>query len=434
MHYADITAERMLLALALSGHPEAGAKFLRLPQEAFTKGVHRAVADALRATLNRGEHVHAPLIAVEAAKRADTAHKAQAAQRLVTEIGTSAPPLDTFDFYARQLTEAMRIRELSGLGQRLMQLVDTPGEVDQDTVARQLRVIADDIEAATGAVVVDSPLTLAELLDEADEAADWLVPDLLERTDRLVLTAFEGVGKSELMAQFAATIAAGLHPFTAHPLPDDGTGHRVLVIDCENPRDMVRRRYRRVRGIVDAIRKKNHLPPVNWPHQLRLELRPDGIDLADSRQLAYLDERIAAAEPDLVVAGPLYKLHNRDMNEEPAARELVAALDHLRARHRFTLLLEAHSPHGEGANGKRRIRPVGSSLFLRWPEFGYGLRPHGDNDADGRPNTVEFVPWRGAREERRWPRFLRKGSKNHAELPWTPADAASLRNHIKAVN
>lgn len=423
MHYADPTAERMLLALAISGHPEAGKKFLALPADMFTVGVHRAVADTLREAIQRGQRIHPPVISTTAARRAGTNHKAESVSRFVTQISTEGPPIEAWDFYARQVAEARRIRDLSTLGQRLVQVAEGFEHVDADAMARRLRTLADDIETASVGAVAAPPLPLAQLLTESEESEDWLVPDLLERMDRLMLTAYEGLGKSELIAQFATALAGGLHPFRGHPLRE-GTGFRVLVIDAENPRRMVRRRYRRVAAVVDRLRQRHGLAEADWS-QLRFELHPGGLDLGSARDVAHLDERIASATPDVVAVGPIYKIHRRDMNEEPAARELVGVLDSLRARYGFALLLEAHAPHGEASNGRRRVRPVGSSLFMRWPEFGYGLIPSGEQDEHGRVSTVELTPWRGAREARRWPKFLRQGGPT--ELPWTPADAPYLK-------
>lgn len=425
MHYADTTAERMLLALGISGHPDAAKRFLALPPEVFTKGVHRAVAESLREAINRGQRIHPPVIGQDATRRAGTGHKAETVHRFVTDIATDGPPLEAFDFYARQVADARRFRELTGIGQRVTALADSGEDPDVDAVVAQLRRIADDMDAARVGTVADPPVTLAQLMAEAEEEADWLVPHLLERMDRLVVTAYEGLGKSEFIAQFAAALAGGVHPFLGYPLHADGSGYRVLVVDGENPRHMVRRRYRRVASTVDNLRAKHGFNPASWAN-LRFELQPGGLDLSDARQTAYMDERIASASPDLVAMGPLYKLHRRDMNEEVSARELVGVLDALRTRHQFALLLEAHAPHSEGHNGKRRVRPVGSSLFLRWPEFGYGLTPFGEADEHGRAVMVEMAAWRGARENRRWPRFLRYG-QTPTELPWHPADSPYLK-------
>jgi len=53
-------------------------------------------------------------------------------------------------------------------------------------------------------------------------------------------------------------------------------------------------------------------------------------------------------------------------------------------------------------------------LFMRWPEFGYGLRPDADDD-----HLLQLVSWRGARDERAWPTHLRQGGSD--EWPFVEA-------------
>ena len=58
------------------------------------------------------------------------------------------------------------------------------------------------------------------------------------------------------------------------------------------------------------------------------------------------------------------------------------------------------------------MRPTGTSLWLRWPEFGYGIRAADGYDPMNR--VVDFVAWRGDRAERDWPTQLRSGGT----WPW----------------
>jgi hypothetical protein len=47
-----------------------------------------------------------------------------------------------------------------------------------------------------------------------DDPEDWVIPGLLAREDRLILTGAEGLGKMMLLRQIAVCAAAGLDPFT----------------------------------------------------------------------------------------------------------------------------------------------------------------------------------------------------------------------------
>lgn len=250
-----------------------------------------------------------------------------------------------------------------------------------------------------------------EFISEQDEAEDWVIPGLLERGDRLIWTGEEGLGKSMITRQLAIGAAAGVHPFTDVLFK----AQRVLFIDCENPRRKSRRRFREI-GTVAA----NKRCPI--PHGgLRILHRPEGVDLSREEERLWLLERVTAHKPDLLVIGPLYKLHALDINEELAARTIVGALDESRLKADCALIVEAHAPHG--AEGHRALRPFGSSLFMRWPEFGYGIQRGGECPQHGKADrhSVKVGAWRGPREEREWPRQMAWGA-NAWDWPWVPND------------
>lgn len=239
-----------------------------------------------------------------------------------------------------------------------------------------------------------------------DDDYDWIVPGLLDRGDRLVWTGFEGLGKSMAIRQMAVMIAAGMHPFKWSDIPSK----RVLLIDCENSEKQSRRKFR---PLAACSIKYGHRVPDG---ALRLIHRPAGIDVLRSDDAAWLRERVTAHKPDILFIGPFYRLHAGNINDEEAARRTVAILDEVRVQADCAMVIEAHSGHGE--QGKNRsVRPVGSSLLLRWPEFGYGIAP---DDPDQRPGercrTVAVKPWRGDRDDRDWPSRLTYGGEGN--WPW----------------
>ena len=250
---------------------------------------------------------------------------------------------------------------------------------------------------------------LYDLIAETDEAEDWVIPHLLERDDRLIWTGEEGLGKSMVTRQLAIAAAAGVHPFTDALFRPQ----KVLFIDCENPKRKSRRRFRELAEI--AANKRRPVPKGG----LRILHRPEGVDLSREEEEMWLYERVTAHSPDLLIIGPLYKLHALDINDELAARAIVGVLDRARVRADCALIVEAHAPHG--MDGHRALRPYGSSLFMRWPEFGYGIRPaakcprHGKRDR----HAVRVSAWRGPREEREWPYQLTWGT-DPFDWPWVP--------------
>ena len=254
---------------------------------------------------------------------------------------------------------------------------------------------------------------LYEFLAVVDPPSDWVIPGLLERSDRLIWTGFEGLGKSVITRQLAVCAAAGRHPFTGESFAPQ----RVLFIDCENPDRKSRRHFRKL----ERIARGQGCPVPEGA--LRILQKPAGIDLTREEDAAWLAERVTAHQPSLLICGPFYRLHATDTNEETAARLVVAALDTARLKSDCALVTEAHAGHGDGVN--RSIRPTGSSLLMRWPEFGYGIKPLGEVDEEGRHRHVAVLPWRGPREERHWPRELMWGT-HEFDWPWKPADGLNI--------
>ncbi|AJR18524.1 AAA family ATPase [Pimelobacter simplex] len=240
-------------------------------------------------------------------------------------------------------------------------------------------------------------VTLAELLAEKDDEPDWLIPGLLERRDRLLLTGEEGLGKSHLLRQFAVHASAGAHPFDSmvrfKPI-------RAAIIDCENTKGQVRRK---LRGTTDWVQRYVGDPTQN----LMVDNLPR-IDITRDRDLAKIHHLLDTWAPDLVVIGPLYRLYPKALQTDDDAAPVLAAIDSIRDRG-IALLIEAHAGHSAGKEGKRDLRPRGSSALMGWPEFGFGLRSVAAGYAD-------FVQWRGPREERAWPQRIRKADGSR----WLP--------------
>lgn len=243
-------------------------------------------------------------------------------------------------------------------------------------------------------------ITLDELLEEQDDEPDWVIPGLLERRDRLMLTGEEGLGKSYMLRQIAVMAAAGLDPFdTGKRIPPV----RVTIIDCENTTRQIRRK---VRPVVNYARRwgTSNGHPVNL-------LCSSRIDITRDKDLARIHYELDASQPDILVIGPLYRLVPRALQTDDEAAPVLAALDTIRERG-VSLLIEAHAGHAIGKGGQRDLRPRGSSALLGWPEFGYGMRTVAQGYAD-------LVPWRGDRDERDWPQRVRHDRDG---IRWIPVE------------
>lgn len=255
---------------------------------------------------------------------------------------------------------------------------------------------ADEIAAFTSSTITKRrrPVELRAFLDQEEEPYDWIVPGLLERGDRTIITGYEGQGKSTLIRQMAVQIASGIHPFTLEPIEARPT----MLLDCENSQRQVRRKL----GSLGIAAGEDYRPGM-----MHLDFRPEGIDLTKGDDYAWLDEIVAmVAEadpaPEILLIGPIYKMGNGDPTSEEVAKAVASTLDHLRVKHNLALIIEAHIPYTETATkGKRVERPYGASLWSRWPEFGLFLDPDG-----------AIRHWRGQRDEREWPAKLMRGE------PW----------------
>lgn len=251
----------------------------------------------------------------------------------------------------------------------------------------------------------DGVMTLGEAL-ASDATYDWLIPGLLERQDRLVITGSEGSGKTMLIRQIAISAAAGLHPLD-HTQAEP---RRVLVIDAEN----TYRQWKRTSQVVAAqIAQMGRRDPR--PH-LHLTCR-GRIDITNPVDEAHIHRLIDQYKPDILAIGPLYKLVPHAITNDDHAAPVITALDALRDRG-LTLLIEAHAGHATNLQGDRDMRPRGSSALLGWPEFGFGIRPVAED-----PDMSAVVRWRGDRDQRAWPKHIRRGGL----LPWTVADVDAYR-------
>lgn len=304
---------------------------------------------------------------------------------------------------------------------------DKPGRAHARAVAKSLAGIAAAVEiqeAAEGKDVSDhlaAGRSLAELVitnegdvdagpelatdlvvfvKQSDPPEQWVIPNLIERGDRIIWTGAPGLGKTMVTRQIAVATAAGVHPFKLHQIP----AKKVLFIDCEN---RIPRSRRKFRDLVGACTKM-HFPLQ--PGMFHIVHRPAGIDVTRADDAEFVLEQVTAHKPDLLVIGPLYKLHAIDANEELSAKAITHVLDLALGISESALLVEAHAPHGDV------LRPAGSGLFMRWPDFGYGMRPANPKDPRFR-ERVKVTGWRGPRDDYGWPEDLIWGNGKN-EFPW----------------
>lgn len=310
---------------------------------------------------------------------------------VLLDMISMVPAIGNAEAYCKIVVEQAALRKMIGAA-AIVQEIGYSLPDDVGVAIDEARTAFDNIAA---------PLNTNRLLPTIEDIIhrpityDWVVEGLLEKGDRLILTGPEGKGKSTFLRQLGMCCAAGIHPFRDTRMkPVD-----VVYVDCENPPGLITRRFRSLHAAASKTLTEN---------RFHLAERPEGLDLLHARDSMWLQEVMATYRPQLLIIGPVYKLHADDPNDEKPARAVQRVLDVCRTRFGgCAIVIEAHSPHGP--TGARELRPFGASAWLRWPEFGFGIRPEKNTD-----EVAYFQEWRGSRDEREWPLAIRRGGT----WPW----------------
>lgn len=291
---------------------------------------------------------------------------------------------------------AVRRRVLSSL-MRAEQDLETGNANVEDVVAR----LTTDLEVHEASI--DSGLSVIdfdELMGTPDESRQWVMPGMLRSNERLIITGPEGGGKSVLVAQLTLGASMGVNSMS-----DDLTPHepvRVLMLDVENDRLQVKANMRKVYPHMAEL-SGGVKPQIEW-----VDARD--IDLSDPVERQKVIRLAKERQPQLMYLGSLYKLAPEGEKSDAQFTTVSRTVDRIRAETGTSILIEAHTGHGMQNDRNGNMRPYGSSMWLRWPEFGIAMMHHRDK-------PVQIKHWRGARsDDREWPGGLRRGEI----LPWVP--------------
>ena len=109
----------------------------------------------------------------------------------------SVPTVAQAAHYARIVRDRAVRRRLLEAGRRIVQLASESTDTDARGLTERAVREAEAVRAEGQADDIDTP-TITEFLSvpAEDDIYDWIVPGLLERGDRLVLTGTEGAGKA----------------------------------------------------------------------------------------------------------------------------------------------------------------------------------------------------------------------------------------------
>ena len=390
---ADLEAES--LGCVLANPSLAGALFDQVRPEQFT---------SWRMVLAQG-------IAAMVGKGMDVSPTTVAEYLRVNGLGARCGALQVFDAYQASsdvLDAASRFsllarrylqRDLESFGMRLQHLA----EVSDPAIALEYaRAEADRLSKLDQGNSAASAATMAEFMRAEFPDDEWCIPGVLPAATSLMVTATEGMGKSVFLRQLALSAALGIHPFDPSDRTLDYAPQRSLIVDCEYSGRQVQRQL----SSVSSVAARHVDVSGAAVSRVFVHSTQHGMDLTDHADQAYLRGLIRAHRPTILVIGPLYRLTSRGYMDEDSTRLWQQPLEAIMADG-VAVVIEHHIGN-EGPDGRRSLRPIGSSAMRRWAAQGVGFRqmsckPHDSSEckACGRFATVE--KWRGGRDETYWP-------------------------------
>lgn len=247
----------------------------------------------------------------------------------------------------------------------------------------------------------DDTWTLDEILGLTVRKEAFTIPNMLRRNERLVLTGKEGGGKSVFVYQMLTGAAFGVDTFKQERCEPQ----RVLFLDVENNEFQARANLDK---IVPALRE---IAPDANPEWRSMKRRV--VDLLATKDKADVIRRVVHYSPDILYMGTAYKLTSVADEQHRAVRAIQSTVDRIREELDCTVIVEHHAGHGFN-NDRNSMRPEGSSYWLRWPDFGYGMK---QLDTTNGQRLMRLQPWRGDRsDDRTFPAAMRSGGV----LPWAP--------------
>lgn len=250
----------------------------------------------------------------------------------------------------------------------------------------------------------DDTWTLEDLMSLQIEHEPFTLPGMLKRNERLVLTGSEGGGKSVFVYQMLTGAAFGVDTFTLERTEPK----RVLFLDVENNEFQARGNLDK---IVPTLRE---VAPDIHPEWRSLKRRV--VDLLASKDRSEIIRRIVHYSPDILYMGTAYKLTDISDETHRSVRAIQSVVDRIRSEINCSVIVEHHAGHGH-MNDRNNMRPEGSSYWLRWPDFGYGMQPLATNNGQ---RLMRLGAWRGDRAtDRNFPVAVKQGSV----MPWVPVYA-----------
>lgn len=386
----NLAAEESLLGCLLLSKDAVAECLPLVSVQDFYKPHHQYVYDTICGLHRLGIGIDAVTVAEEL-RRSGLLDEVGGGEFLL-ELQNATPAVSNATRYAKTVVDTAQLRQLIFIAVDLSE--DAYNEKDiADTVSEAKAKL--DVLEIRGGVRVDV-IQGRDFVQAEAEPHDWVQPYIMERDDRLLLTGGEGSKKSLLMLQLAVMTACGQHWWSRVPVP----AKRALMLDLEIGRKRTRRRF-------DLFAEEAAWSKENWWDNLVVRSKPEDIDLTTRAGASWLASIVEAAGPDIIFIGPIYRLTSGiakagDIGGEDQAKRAAFALDKIRERFGCALMAETHAAKGDVGRA-RDLRPFGSSVWTRWPEFGYGLMRQSADAPGYDVENREWQAWRGDRDPRAWP-------------------------------
>lgn len=392
----NLPAEESLLgALLLDRRAQDDVCPSLLPED-FYKPIHQYVFAAIQALHQTGIGAVDVVTVAEELRRAGLLDEVGGVEAVNAFI-TNTPAISNAGRYRDIVRDAAILRQVLGLSGEIAELVY--GEPD-DVMKMIEDVISkfSTIELSPGKTVQTT--SGRDFLANPPAPYDWVVPYIIEAGDRFLLTGGEGARKSMTLLQWAIMTAAGRHWWTNDPVPP----RRTLFIDLELGEVKTRRRA----ALMEAAAE--WASGTTYHEYIDFYSASESWDITTREGATKLASKIAQTSPAVVILGPLYRLtsgvaRHGDIGGEDQAKQAAFALDKMREKFGCAIIAETHAAKGDLGRG-RDLRPFGSAVWLRWPEFGHGLSKRVPDGIGYHPDQRALQPWRGDRDPREWPEYF----------------------------
>lgn len=389
---SNVEAEASLIGAALLRQPIVGLLAGVLDPSDFYKPFYGHVWQAM-IDLHATGH---PIDVVTVGQRLGALNDSQA----LLECQNATPSISAAPHYAEMIIETSRRRRLM---MHHLTMAEQCYDQSADDVLASDDPKADRLILPRGAdMSIDGLVELQEFVTsvrEVEAQGEWLLPHIFRPKWRAIVVAGEGVGKGTLMRFLGLHAAAGRDPWApSNPI----IPRRVLYIDVENPDTAILHQINLANASLDLVDESEG--------RYHMWCRESGLNFRDRRVQAEMESVLQQVRPEMVFAGPLYKMFRRKGSEdmEQATIELLEVLDDFRRRFGFSLMLEHHAP--KGGPGYRDLNPFGSSALLRWPEFGLTLEPVGNPLPHETRMVCEVNRFRKDRLPCDWPTTIERGA------------------------